>query len=75
MPVDQAADFGKAILHRKPGGLRKNNITPDTGGKVARIYVEEGIGRGGQLLAEMDTETIRLQLNRPKPGGRGRSGP
>ncbi|MBC7363299.1 MAG: efflux RND transporter periplasmic adaptor subunit [Candidatus Aminicenantes bacterium] len=42
---------------------RKQVITPDISGKVARIYVTEGDRvRKGQLLAELDTEAIRLQL-------------
>jgi membrane fusion protein (multidrug efflux system) len=42
---------------------RKINITPETGGKVARIPVEEGqFVEKGQLLAELDTSSIRLQL-------------
>lgn len=42
---------------------QKANITPDIGGKVAKINVREGdrVVRG-QLLAEMDTKTIRLQM-------------
>ena len=42
---------------------QKITITPDIGGKVAKIYVEEGqrVERG-QLLAEMDVESIQLQL-------------
>jgi len=43
--------------------LNKINITPETGGKIARIYVEAGdrVAKG-QLLAELETESIRLQL-------------
>ncbi|MDH7511380.1 MAG: efflux RND transporter periplasmic adaptor subunit [Clostridiales bacterium] len=39
------------------------NITPDTGGKIARIYVNEGdrVAKG-QVLAELDTQAIELQL-------------
>jgi RND family efflux transporter MFP subunit len=39
------------------------NITPDVGGKIDRIYVNEGerVSKG-QLLAELDTRSIRLQL-------------
>jgi len=42
---------------------QKINIMPDVGGKIARIYVNEGdrVAKG-QLLAEMDTEAIVLQL-------------
>lgn len=42
---------------------KKINITPDIGGKIAVIHVEEGdFVKKGQLLAEMDTRAIRLQL-------------
>lgn len=42
---------------------RKINITPDIGGKVARIYVEEGQRvKEGDIVAELDTQAIRLQL-------------
>jgi RND family efflux transporter MFP subunit len=42
---------------------QKITITPDVGGKIARIYVNEGdrVAKG-QLLAEMDVEAIQLQL-------------
>jgi RND family efflux transporter MFP subunit len=42
---------------------QKINITPETGGKVARILVEEGqrVAKD-QLLAELDTAAIELQL-------------
>ncbi len=42
---------------------QKINITPDTGGKIARIYVNEGdrVAKG-QVLAELDTQAIELQL-------------
>jgi RND family efflux transporter MFP subunit len=41
----------------------KINVTPEVGGKIARIYVQAGdrVAKG-QLLAELETETIRLQL-------------
>ncbi len=43
--------------------IRKINITPDIAGKIAKIYVEEGDRvKEGQLLAELDTRAIRLQL-------------
>jgi RND family efflux transporter MFP subunit len=43
--------------------LNKINITPETGGKIARIHVEAGDRVApGQLLAELETESIRLQL-------------
>ena len=42
---------------------KKQVITPDISGKIARIYVNEGDRvRAGQLLAELDTRAIRLQL-------------
>ena len=42
---------------------QKINITPETGGKVARILVEEGQRVvQDQLLAELDTSAIELQL-------------
>jgi RND family efflux transporter MFP subunit len=39
------------------------NITPDVGGKIARINVNEGdrVSKG-QVLAELDTQAIELQL-------------
>jgi RND family efflux transporter MFP subunit len=41
----------------------KVNITPEVGGKIARIHVEAGdrVAKG-QLLAELENESIRLQL-------------
>jgi RND family efflux transporter MFP subunit len=45
------------------------NITPDVAGKIAAIHVEEGDRvRKGQLLAELDTRAIRLQLDQTKAG-------
>ncbi len=42
---------------------KKQVITPDISGKVAKIYVAEGDRvHKGQVLAELDTESIRLQL-------------
>lgn len=42
---------------------RKINITPDIGGKIDKILVKEGDRvKTGQLLAELDTRAIRLQL-------------
>lgn len=42
---------------------RKMNIVPDISGKIARIYVKEGDRViKGQLLAELDTQNLRLQL-------------
>jgi RND family efflux transporter MFP subunit len=41
----------------------KINITPETGGKIAVIHVQEGDRVAqGQLLAELETDTIGLQL-------------
>ena len=38
------------------------NIMPEVGGRIAKIYVEEGERvRKGQLLAELDTRATRLQ--------------
>jgi RND family efflux transporter MFP subunit len=43
--------------------LNKINITPEVGGKIAVIHVQEGDRvTKGQLLAELETESIRLQL-------------
>jgi RND family efflux transporter MFP subunit len=41
----------------------KINITPEVGGKIALIHVQEGdrVAKG-QLLAELETESTRLQL-------------
>src|SRR5674476_965619 len=45
------------------------NITPEVGGKIARIYVQEGDRAAkGQLLAELETESIRLQLRQAQAG-------
>ena len=45
------------------------NITPEVGGKIARIYVQEGDRAAqGQLLAELETESIRLQLRQAEAG-------
>ncbi|MCK4932477.1 MAG: efflux RND transporter periplasmic adaptor subunit [Candidatus Aminicenantes bacterium] len=39
------------------------NITPEIGGRIAKIFVEEGDRvRKGQLLAELDTRAARLQV-------------
>jgi RND family efflux transporter MFP subunit len=47
----------------------KMNITPDVGGKIAKIYVEEGDRvQKDQLLAELDTRAIRLQLEQARAG-------
>ena len=42
---------------------QKITLTPDVGGKIARILVNEGDRvRKGQVLAELDAEAITLQL-------------
>jgi len=49
--------------------LTKINITPEVGGKIARIHVQEGDRVSqGQLLAELETESIRLQLRQAEAG-------
>jgi RND family efflux transporter MFP subunit len=47
----------------------KINITPEVGGKIARIHVQEGdrVAKD-QLLAELETESIRLQLKQAEAG-------
>ena len=47
----------------------KINITPEVGGKIAAIHVQEGdrVAKG-QLLAELETESIRLQLRQTQAG-------
>lgn len=48
---------------------REINITPDIGGKIAKIHVDEGASvNEGQLLAELDTRAIRLQLEQAEAG-------
>ena len=48
---------------------KKVNVTPDVGGKIAKIYVEEGERvKEGQVLAELDTRAIRLQLEQAEAG-------
>ena len=43
--------------------LTKINVTPEVGGKISRIYVEAGDRvTQGQLVAELETQSIRLQL-------------
>lgn len=45
------------------------SVSPDIGGKIVAIHVEEGDRvQDGQLLAEMDTRTIRLQLDQAAAG-------
>jgi RND family efflux transporter MFP subunit len=42
---------------------KKINITPEIGGKIAHIFVDEGDRVvQGQVLAELETDTYRLQL-------------
>jgi RND family efflux transporter MFP subunit len=49
--------------------LNKINITPEVGGKIAVIHVQEGDRVvKGQLLAELETESIRLQLKQAQAG-------
>ena len=47
----------------------KINITPEVGGKIVRIHVQEGdrVAKD-QLLAELETESIRLQLKQAEAG-------
>jgi len=47
----------------------KINITPEVGGKIALIHVQEGdrVAKG-QLLAELETQSIRLQLKQAQAG-------
>jgi len=45
------------------------NVTSDVGGKIAKIYVEEGARvKKGQLLAELDTRATRLQQEQARAG-------
>ena len=49
--------------------LSKINITPEVGGKISRIYVEAGDRvTKGQLLAELETSSVRLQLKQADAG-------
>lgn len=51
---------------------QKMNIVPDISGKVARIYVKEGDKvQQGQLLAELDTQSLRLQLRQAEAAAAG----
>jgi len=44
-------------------------VVPNIGGKVARIYVDAGdTVRQGEILAELDTESARLQLKQAEAG-------
>jgi len=56
--ISQELMFTGVIEARK-----KIVLNPDVGGKIAQIHVEEGDRvREGQILAELDTRAIRLQL-------------
>jgi RND family efflux transporter MFP subunit len=47
----------------------KINITPEVGGKIALIHVQAGDRVvQGQLLAELETDSIRLQLKQAEAG-------
>jgi RND family efflux transporter MFP subunit len=48
---------------------QKINLTPETGGKIDRILVNEGdrVAKG-QVLAELDVKAITLQLEQAKAG-------
>jgi RND family efflux transporter MFP subunit len=48
---------------------QKINLTPEVGGKIARIMVNEGdrVSKG-QVLAELDVEAITLQLRQAEAG-------
>ena len=49
--------------------LTKVNITPEVGGKITRIHVQAGDRVvKGQLLAELETSSIRLQLKQAEAG-------
>ena len=47
----------------------KINLTPEVGGKIAFIHVQEGdrVAKG-QLLAELETQSTRLQLKQAQAG-------
>ncbi|NOR15217.1 MAG: biotin/lipoyl-binding protein, partial [Candidatus Aminicenantes bacterium] len=46
---------------------KKIVINPDIGGKINKIYVEAGDRvKQGQILAELDTRAVRLQLDQTK---------
>jgi RND family efflux transporter MFP subunit len=47
----------------------KINITPEVGGKISAIHVQAGDRvAAGQLLAELETNSIRLQLKQAEAG-------
>ena len=46
---------------------KQANILPDVGGKIAKIYTEEGNRvQKGQLLAELDTRAADLQMGQAR---------
>ena len=48
---------------------KKVNLTPDVGGKIYKIHVEEGDSvKEGQILVELDTRAIKLQLEQVQAG-------
>lgn len=49
--------------------IKEMKLMSDIPGKVYKLYVDEGaVVKKGQLLAEMDTKTIRLRLAQAKAG-------
>ncbi len=45
------------------------NVVPDISGKIKKIYVEEGdFVKKGQILAELDTRSIKLRLQQAEAG-------
>jgi len=45
------------------------NVMPEVGGRIAKIYVDEGQRvQKGQLLAELDTRATRLQMEQAEAG-------
>ena len=67
--VDRARITEKITYTGTLEALTKINITPEVGGKIARIYAEAGdrVAKG-QLLAELETDSIRLQLRQAEAG-------
>ncbi len=64
-------DRGRVMRVLKYTGIveawKKANIVPEIAGKIARIYVDEGQRvKKGQLLAELETERIKLQLQQAR---------
>lgn len=48
---------------------KRANITPDTSGKISKIYKKAGdLVQAGELLAELDTTTQQLQQNQAQAG-------